>query len=98
MTSGARNLRIQWTRPHPVTGKLVWYDRERPFDSSWDSRDAAHQDSNPTQDRPEFESSTGVYCALWTFRKKDNWPTALRIQMELGAPPRRFEAIVDLTR
>ena len=98
MTSGVRNLRIQWTRPHPITGRLVWYDRQRPFDSSRRSRNAAYQDSNPTRDRPEFESDTGEYCALWTFRKKDNWPTALRIQMELGDPPRRYEAIVDLTR
>ena len=100
MTSGAMNLRIQWTRPHPITGRLVWYDRQRPFDSSWYAvgRDAADQDSNPTLDRPEFQSDTGVYCALWTFKKKDNWPTALRIQMELGDPPRRYEVIVDLTR
>ena len=102
MTSGASNLRIQWTRPHPVTGRLVWYDSQRPFDDAWTGRGFADQDSNPTEDWPEFDLDPGneVYCALWTFKKKDNWPTALRIQMELGEgdSPRRYEVIVDLTR
>jgi len=102
MTSGAKNLKIQWTRPRPITGKLVWYDSQRPFDDAWTDRGSADQDSNPTEDWPEFDldPDNDVYCALWTFKKKDNWPTALRIQMELGEgdSPRRYEVIVDLTR
>lgn len=102
MTGEVSDLRIQWTTGLlDSDGQLVWYDRQNPFDSSWFGRTAANQDSNPTLDRPEFTAPpTGAYCALWTFKKKDNWPTALRIQMELGEgdPPRRFEVIVDLTR
>lgn len=98
MTGEVSDLRIQWTRPDPDSGQLVWYDKDAPLTGAWKSRNAAHQDSNPTEDWPEFQSSTGAYCALWTFKKKDNWPTALRLQMELGDPTRRYELIVDLTR
>lgn len=101
MTGEVSNLRIQWTRPDPTGGPLVWYDRHRPFDDDWRNKRAGYQDTKPLEDCPEFLSpltNIRAYCALWTFKKKDNWPTALRLQMELGDPPRRYELIVDLTR
>ncbi len=54
---------------------------------SWDRSDA----NQPDDQDP-------LYGALWTYRKKDNWPKAIRFRMELGDPPRLYEIIVDLPR
>jgi len=44
----------------------------------------------------EPDDQNPLYGALWTYRKKDNWPKAIRFRIELGDPPRLYEIIVDL--
>jgi type II secretory pathway pseudopilin PulG len=53
-------------------------------------------------DYPEFSGKMGLpaypnnYMALWTFRKKDAWPKAIRVQVIAGGSGQTYEVIADL--
>ena len=99
------DLKIHWTDGTLNAGKIVWYGPDAAKkDSQWIDHNAAYQDSHLSDDVSEYdvEFDTGGerYCALWTYRKKDNWPAALRITFTLGTgeTARTYEVIVDLPR
>ncbi len=102
-----RNLKIEWADGEcdATTKMLIWYNSDaakKPDD--WKNRDAVYQDTHPSQDAAEYNVELAAggerYCALWTYRKKDNWPLALRITFELGTgeTAQTYEVIVDLPR
>ena len=96
------NLKIDWTDGtlDVTTKMLVWYNSGAPK-AAWGGRGAVHQDNNPgDNDAMEYNAGGVRYCALWTYRKKDNWPLALRITftMGTGATAQTYEVIVDLPR
>ncbi len=97
------NLKIHWTDGTLDGADLItWYGPDAPKKpGDWSARDAIYQDNNPTDDDAmEYDAGDDRYCALWTYRKKDNWPSALRITFTLGTGKtvRTYEVIVDLPR
>ncbi len=102
-----RNLKIEWTDGEcdATTKMLLWYNSDAPKKpDDWKNRNAAYQDTHLSEDAAEydveFDAGGERYCALWTCRKKDNWPLALRITFELGTgeTAQTYEVIVDLPR
>ena len=102
MIADVQELKIQWTDgTKNADGRLVWYDRDNPKRGDWPTRDANSQDASLNENAPEYNFSGAnvnpqVYCALWTFRKKDNWPKAIRFELSLGDPARLYEVVVRL--
>jgi len=69
----------------------------------WRDRNFGFQEMDLTQDLPEYNgdgagANPAKYCALWTWKKTDNWPKALRIRLTLGEQPDQseYEIIVAL--
>jgi len=86
-------------------------DANSPFDPLWWKRDVAFQWNNPGFSVPEYNITACVpagsypgnvnqYAALWTFRKPDNWPKALRVELKVSmgvdSPPRTYEIVIEL--
>ncbi len=96
------DLKIQWSDgARYADGRLVWYDRDNPKFADWYRRGADHQDLNLGEDAPEYnlsgpDANPRLYGAMWTFRKKDNWPKAIRFELGLGDPARSYEVVVAL--
>ncbi len=87
------DLKIDWADGTLDAGKmLVWYNSDAPK-AGWAGQVAA-------DDVVEYCNLVGKYCALWTYEKKDNWPSALRITFTLGTgeTAQTYEVIVALPR
>lgn len=101
MIGELRDLKIQWTDgTKGADGRLLWYGKDAPRSAGWEDRGADSQDTNPTVG-PEYNLSFGtanpeLYGALWTFKKTDNWPKAIRFELYLGDPLRYYEVVVSL--
>ncbi len=96
------NLKIYWTDGTTDANGMIWYGDNgglgdvNPKESDW-------ADKVPADDTIEYNAGDAAnprYCTLWTHRKKDNWPLALRITFTLGTgeTARTYEVIVDLPR
>jgi len=100
------DLKIQWSNgtledPNDPGSALVWHDKSKPHeDPGWTTRILIDQDfREPNADIPEFQvpgTKGPRYNALWTYGKKDNWPTAVRMQLKIEDQP--FEIIVALPK
>ena len=100
------DLKIQWSNgtledPGDPSSALVWHDKSKPYQDQppdWTTRILIDQDfREPNLDIPEFQvpgTKGPRYNALWTYAKKDNWPTAVRMQLKIEGQP--FEIIVAL--
>ncbi len=69
----------------------------------WPDRNFGFQEMDLRQNLPEYNgdgagANPAKYCALWTWKKTDNWPKALRIRLTLGEKPDQseYEIIVAL--
>ena len=46
-----------------------------------------------------YYSQEDMYCAMWTTRKRDKWPRAIKITLTIGEDPSRtYEIIIDIPR
>jgi len=107
MIDEVAGLKIEWTDgTRDASGKLNWYGQDHPRNPQWTQVSAAQQDMLAAP-LPEFNlvlttgtggGTTPLYCALWTFRNKADWPKALRVEMLVGDPPQQHEVIVGLVR
>lgn len=101
MIGELRDLKIQWTDgTKGADGRLIWYGKDNPRSPSWNTLGPDAQDTNPAVG-PEYNASGAnqnpqLYGALWTFKKTDNWPKAIRFELHLGDPPRYYEVVVSL--
>ncbi len=95
-------MKIQWGRRDASGQRILWYDKDTPFDPQWSSKNSDYQDLNKAEDAPEFIDSqfgTDMYCALWTPRKMDNWPDAIRIELHVGKDPTQtYEIILNVAK
>jgi len=112
MIDEVAELKIEWTDgTRDASGKLNWYGQgpdpnvpARARNPQWTQVAAVQQDMLAAP-LPEFNlnaaaggGATPLYCALWTFKNKADWPKALRVEMLVGSPPQRHEVIVGLVR
>lgn len=92
-------FKVQWTHgDRNDDDAIVWHDSDTPQNDSWPTVLPADIQANP--ECIEFNLTQGGsfnrYCAMWSFWNKGNWPKALRLQFQVGKPPRPYEVIVDL--
>jgi hypothetical protein len=96
-------FKVEWTDGAVRNGELAWYGPDNPRSSDWRTYLAGAEDTN-FNDLPEFQNGDNLgpyrYTAIWTYRKKSNWPTALRLTWTTtsGDPPvsQTFEVVAPL--
>lgn len=104
LMTGLQEMRIMWTGTNPGT-PVQWYREGVPADPNWFNYTSVSGDPpNVYTTGPEYMTSsgaTGFYSAAWTFKRKDNWPRAIRVDFRIqpplaGVAPQSFSVIANL--